>query len=90
MPTPESAKAFARLVASRERLTEITKHLNECHSRLWSEGLARRQRYAELQTEWDVAFHEFEVATDAFSAIVKQLPEHVVLHSVPMAHNNSH
>jgi hypothetical protein len=77
MPTRESSEAFARLTASRTRLTEVTKLLNEAHARLPFDGQLGRQRHAELQAEWDVAFREFEAATDAFSAIVKQIPEHL-------------
>ena len=77
MPTPESAEAFARLVASRAHLTEVTKLLNDCYARLPLDGQAGRQRHIELQAEWDVVFREFEAATDAFSAIVKQIPEHL-------------
>jgi len=51
VPTPESAEAFAKLVATRTRLTEITKELNEASAEMHAskEG---RERYAELQKEW--------------------------------------
>jgi hypothetical protein len=87
MPTPESAEAFAKLVAARTRLTEVTKLLNECYDRLSLDGQGGRQRYIELQKEWDVVFREFEAATDAFSATVKKLPE-LVTHRLPTSQNS--
>ena len=69
VPTPESAEAFAKLVATRTRLTEITKELNEASAEMHAskEG---RERYAELQKEWEEAFQQFEMATDEFSTAV--------------------
>jgi hypothetical protein len=82
MPTPESAEAFAKLVATRTRLTEVTKLLNECHE------VGSRQRYDQLQAEWDSAYKEFQTATDAFSATVKKLPEMVISHRLPTPQNS--
>ena len=73
MPTPESAEGFARLVAARSNLTEVTRLLNESHAHSQSGGQAGRQRHAVLQEEWEQAFRAFERATDEFSAIVKKL-----------------
>jgi hypothetical protein len=73
MPTPKSAEAFARLVAARARLTEVTKLLNESHADFLSNGQAERQRHAELQAGWDEAHLTFKQATDEFSATIKEL-----------------
>jgi hypothetical protein len=76
MPTAESAEAFAKLVAARDRLTEITRRLNQAHP---SESVnadsfrADADRYRDLQAEWDAAFREFEAATIAFSSLVKHM-----------------
>jgi hypothetical protein len=73
MPTPESAEAFANLVAARTTLTEFTKRLDEA-----KEGLpATRALHASLQTDWDETFRAFEAATTAFSETVKHLHEEV-------------
>ena len=72
MPTPESAEAFAKLVETRNRLTEVTKLLNQAYS--GTDGV-NGMRYRDLQVEWDRAFREFEAATNAFSTTVKQLRE---------------
>jgi hypothetical protein len=82
MPTPESEEAFAKLVASRTRLTEVTKLLNECYE------VGSRQRYGQLQAEWDNAYREFQVATEAFSATVEKLPEMVMSHRLPTLQNS--
>jgi len=63
VPTPESAEAFAKLVAARTRLTEITKELNEASVQMHATNEGR-QRYAQLQQEWEQAFKDFETATD--------------------------
>ena len=81
MPTPESADAFARLVAARTRLTEVTKRLNESHDR------GSMQGYDQLQAQWDVAYTEFQAATEAFSAAVKRLPE-ILTHRIPTPQNS--
>ena len=73
VPTPESAEAFARLAFARAQLTGITKRLSECHARFLRDGQAARERYAELQMEWDEAFSAFENATEKFAATVKKL-----------------
>ena len=83
MPTPESAEAFARLVAARSHLNDVTRLLNKCHSRFLSEGQRARERYAELQIEWDEAFMAFEKATDEFAAAVKRLHQEVEAHRLP-------
>ena len=84
MPTPESQEAFARLVATRTRLTEVTKLLNECHEAHFTTfGHGSRQRYDQLQAEWDRAYEEFQAATDAFSATVEKLPEMVMARRLP-------
>jgi len=72
MPTPECAKAFAKHVAARTHLNEVTRLLNESHER------GSRQRYDQLQAEWDMAYKEFQAATAAVSVTVKKLPEIVV------------
>ena len=69
MPTPESADAFFKLVAARTRLTEVTKELNEASAQMHASNEGR-QRYAQLQKEWEEAFQQFERATDEFSAVV--------------------
>ena len=74
VPTPESAAAFARLVATRARLTEITKLLNEAHAGLQSDGEAGRKTHFQLQAEWEAAFIEFETATEEFAATVHRIP----------------
>ena len=76
MPTPESAAAFAKLVAARDRLTEITRRLNQAHpsESVNADGFrADAIRYRDLQAEWDVAFREFEAATIAFTSLVKHM-----------------
>jgi uncharacterized protein YukE len=82
VPTPESAEAFTRSAAACARLNEVTKLLNESHAGLSTEGQAGRQRYAELQAQWDEAFRAFEKATDDLSATVKKLHEDVEAHGV--------
>lgn len=86
VPTPESAEAFAKLVEAREKLTEVTRQLNEAHAK----GLIpeNRQRYLDLQKEWDEAFKRFETATDEFSALVRKLPAMVVTHRLPKPENS--
>ena len=83
MPTPESAEAFTRLASARARLTDITKLLNECHASFFTGGQAARERYAELQTEWDEAFIAFEKATEELAATVKKLHQDVEAHRFP-------
>jgi hypothetical protein len=63
VPTPESAEAFAKLVAARIRLTEVTKELNEASVEMPTSN-ETRQRHAQLQQEWEQAFRDFEAATD--------------------------
>jgi hypothetical protein len=74
MPTPESAEAFAKLVAARQRFVAITKQLAEANAQSYGSGEAR-QRCEELQKEWEQAFHEFQEATGEYSVIVKKLHE---------------
>jgi hypothetical protein len=74
MPTFESAAALAKLVAARERLTEISKQLTEANSQVNSSS-AGRQRYEELQKAWDQAFHDFKAAAQAFASIAQALPD---------------
>ena len=83
VPTPESAEAFTRVASARDRLTDITKRLNECHARFLRDGQAARERYAELQTEWDEAFIAFEKATEELAATVKKLHQDVEAHRFP-------
>jgi len=83
VPTPESAEAFARLTLARARLNEITRRLNECHAGFLREGQAARERYAEIQIEWDEAFNAFEKATEQFAARVKKLQQDVEAHRFP-------
>jgi hypothetical protein len=70
MPTPDSAEAFSRLIAARNRLSDITKQLNKLHS-IPSLSKADAARYKHLKAEWDEAFHEFEAASQAFTAGLK-------------------
>jgi hypothetical protein len=74
VPTPESGEAFAKLVAARTRLTEITKELNRASAQMHvsNEG---RQLYAQLQQEWEDAFQQFETATDEFSAVAHRVKD---------------
>ena len=81
VPTPESAEAFSKLVEAREKLTEVTKLLNEAHAAPASHE--NRQRYLDLQNAWDEAHKKFEAATDEFSALVRKLPEIVLTHRLP-------
>ena len=83
VPTPESSEAFDKLALARTRLTEITKRLNECHSRFFRDGQAAREQYADLQIEWDEAFSAFEKATEEFSATVKKLHQEVEANRFP-------
>ena len=69
VPTPHSAAAFAKLTATRNRLNNVSRQLDE----LKQGDRAFTARYYELQTEWDAAFLEFEAATREFSAAVEQL-----------------
>jgi F0F1-type ATP synthase membrane subunit b/b' len=71
MPTPESAEAFIKLTSAREKLTNITKQLNEAHAQIPSGGQQARRLHAELQEKWEEAFRAFELATEEFSAAVK-------------------
>jgi hypothetical protein len=73
MPTPESAEAFTFLVATRTRLTEVTKQLSETKYDLPGSSAL----HASLQADWDAAFSAFELATEAFSASVKHLHDEV-------------
>lgn len=81
VPTPETAEAFAKLVEAREKLTEVTRQLNEAHAAPASHE--NRQRYLDLQKAWDEAHKKFEMATDEFSALVRKLPEILVTHRLP-------
>jgi uncharacterized protein YukE len=83
MPTPESAEAFARLVAARARLTEISNDLRvafadiqgtAAHSEKRKEA---ERRYGELQVQWDEAFRAFELATEEFSTAVRHVHDEV-------------
>jgi hypothetical protein len=47
------------------------------------EGQAARERYAEIQIEWDEAFNAFEKATEQFAARVKKLQQDVEAHRFP-------
>ena len=77
MPTTESADAFAKLIAARTRLNDVTKQLNDTHARLATGGQAARLHHASLQKDWDEAFRAFEAATDEFSATVKHLHDEI-------------
>jgi hypothetical protein len=77
MPTPESAAAFARLVAMRTSLSQVNEqlHLVEIEIRgsaAYSERrIAAEDRYARLQAEWDRAFRDLELATKEYSALLE-------------------
>ena len=84
MPIAGSAEAFAKLVATRDRLAEVTKNLNEAHLELQESGFsAGRAKYVQLQKDWEEAFLTFEAATEAFSATVKKLHQDVEAHRLP-------
>jgi len=74
MPTPESERAFAKLVRTRSRLNEISKLLNEA---IDSGKLSGQPQRRELEQQWDLAFHEFEAATNEFYATVRQFHDQV-------------
>ena len=79
VPTPESAAAFARLVATRERLMAVTRLLNDAQSQTQTgntptEGVrAQAARHKQLQAEWDAAYAAFDEATQEFSKVVMSL-----------------
>jgi len=78
MPTPESAAAFEKLVATRNRLLMITKQLNEAGDSATSRGfMSDAARYRDLQEKWNEAFSEFEAATREFNATVKTLRDKI-------------
>ena len=77
MPTPESADAFAKLVAARTQLTDITKELNQSEADILSGGRATRDRHAQLQAKWEEAFLAFESASDEFSVAVKHIRDDI-------------
>ena len=72
MPTPESAAAFAKLVAARERLLEITSLLNEAYAQI-DKGRAERQRFLDLQKQWDALHKKYKMATEDFMAVVDHM-----------------
>ena len=74
MPTANNAEAFAKLVAARTRLNEITRQLNEANANLSVRGIEANRRYAELQKEWDAAYRDFVLATERLSDVAKSLP----------------
>ena len=74
MPTADNAEAFAKLVATRTTLNEITRQLNEANANLSAGGAEANRRHAELQKEWDAAYREFVLATERLSAVAKNLP----------------
>jgi hypothetical protein len=84
MPTPESAEAFSRLVTARNRLSEITKQLNEIHAAP-SQSKADVERYRQLQAEWDQAYREFEAASQAFTAGLKPFKEMMDEHQIALS-----
>ena len=71
MPTPQTAEAVTRLIASRARLTEITKKLNETHPGK-DLGSETRQRYDALEKEWEAAFEGFKAAVREFTAAIQR------------------
>ena len=82
MPTPDSAAAFDRLTKARAKLNDITRQLNEAHSRMHA-GAEARQRHLELQQAWKESFKEFETATDELAAQVKKLHEEIEANRLP-------
>jgi hypothetical protein len=70
MPRPESAASFAKLLAARARLNEITKQLNDLRADPAANTQVQRARRAQLQMQWDFAFQSFDAATKEFSATV--------------------
>ena len=69
MPTPEIAEALAKVNATRSRLLEITKKLQDSEFDNTAAG------YVQLQNDWDEAFRAFVAAAAAFSATVKENAE---------------
>ena len=72
MPTPESAAAFAKLVAARERLLEITSLLNEAYAQI-DKGRGESQRLLDLQKQWDPLHKKYKMATEDFMAVVDHM-----------------
>jgi hypothetical protein len=72
MPTPESAAAFEKLVAARERLLEITSLLNEAHTQI-NKGRAERQRFLDLQEQWDALHKAYKMATEDFMGVIDHM-----------------
>jgi len=72
MPTPESAAAFEKLVAARERLLEITSLLNEAHAQI-NKGRAERQRFLDLQKQWDALHKAYKMATEDFMGVIDHM-----------------
>jgi uncharacterized protein YukE len=73
VPTPDSVAAFQNLSAARARLNDVSRHLSEALA-LRGTSAAAEQRYRDLQKEWDEALQALQKSTDAFAAIVREVP----------------
>lgn len=68
------SEAFARIVAARTYLNEVTRLLNECHAGMLNDAQGR-ERYKKAQGEWDEARQAFERATKAFDETIKKFTQ---------------
>jgi len=73
MPTPQSAATFAKLLAARTRLNQITVRLQEHLSR----GESLTPAYRALQYAWDDALAELDTASEEYSKAVKDFHDQV-------------
>ena len=79
MPTSDTAAIFDKLQKTHARVREISRQLTNTFKAITSTGAHSEQRvtaerrYAELQTEWDMAFRAYETATNQFSVAVNKL-----------------
>ena len=68
------SEAFARIVAARTYLNEVTKLLNESHAGMLNDAQGR-ERYKKVQAEWDEAHRAFERATEAFDETIRKFTQ---------------
>ena len=68
------SEAFARIVAARIHLNEVTKLLNESHAGMLNDAQAR-ERYKKVQDEWGEAHRAFERATEAFDETIRKFTQ---------------
>jgi hypothetical protein len=67
MPTADSCAAFAKLVAARTRLTELTEEVKQSQVEVLSDGPEARDHQTNLQAMWEEAFLDFVAATKKIS-----------------------